>query len=221
MTSAVEGDLQPDSTIAADEGRLRPDLQIVADWIAPGSRVLDIGCGNGDLLAYLGKHKGVDGRGIELRRTKVNQCVSAGLSVIRGDANQDLMLYPTGSFDYVVLTQTLQRVEQPRAVLQELIRIGTRAIVSIPNFGYWRNRVGLMLQGRMPVTEHLEEPWYSTKNIHLCTILDFTNLTEDMGLQVEQEIVLGRGGSVNRPTARSRRANIFGEQAIFLLKGQG
>ncbi len=219
MTSAVEGGLQPGSTVAADEGRLRPDLQIVADWIAPGSRVLDIGCGNGDLLAYLGKHKGVDGRGIELRRTKVNRCVSAGLSVIRGDANEDLMLYPTGSFDYVVLTQTLQRVEQPRAVLQELIRIGTRAIVSIPNFGYWRNRVGLMLQGRMPVTEHLEEPWYSTKNIHLCTILDFTNLTEDMGLQVEQEVVLGRGGSVNRPTARSRRANIFGEQAIFLLKG--
>ena len=122
-------------TVAA-EGGLRRDLQIVADWITPGSRVLDIGCGNGELLAYLGKHKNVDGRGIEVRRAKVNSCVSAGLSVIRGDANKDLSLYPPNSFDYVVLTQTLQRVEQPRNVLEELIRIGTRAIVSIPNFAY-------------------------------------------------------------------------------------
>lgn len=203
----------------AAEGQLRPDLQIVADWITPGCRVLDIGCGNGELLAYLGQHKNVDGRGIEIRRAKVNACVAAGLSVIRGDANQDLSLYPAGSFDFVVLTQTLQRVEQPREVLLELIRIGTRAIVSIPNFGYWRIRLGLLLNGRMPVTEHLDEPWYSTKNIHLCTIQDFVDLTEAMGLAVEQEVVLGRGGAITRPTARSRRANIFGEQAIFLLKG--
>ena len=205
--------------IVAAEGGLRRDLQIVADWITPGSRVLDIGCGNGELLAYLGKHKNVDGRGIEVRRAKVNSCVSAGLSVIRGDANKDLSLYPPNSFDYVVLTQTLQRVEQPRNVLEELIRIGTRAIVSIPNFAYWRIRMDLVLHGRMPVTEHLDEPWYSTKNIHLCTIRDFVDLTETMGLTVEQEAVLGRGNSMTRPSARSRRANIFGEQAIFLLRG--
>lgn len=198
---------------------LRPDLQIVADWIAPGSRVLDIGCGNGELLDYLGKQKGVDGRGIEVRRAKVNRCVAAGLSVIRGNANTDLSLYPSASFDYVVLTQTLQAVEQPREVLEELIRIGARAIVSIPNFGYWRNRVDLLLNGRMPVTKHLNQPWYSTKNIHLCTIQDFVDLTEEMGLTVEQEAVLGRNGNVSRPSARSRSANLFGEQGIFLLKG--
>lgn len=198
---------------------LRPDLRIVADWIEPDSRVLDIGCGKGELLDYLGKHKGVDARGIELRRAKVNSCVAAGLSVIRGNANTDLSLYPTGSFDYVVLTQTLQAVEQPRAVLEEMIRIGTYAIVAIPNFGYWRNRLDLMINGRMPVTKHLNQPWYSTKNIHLCTILDFYDLSETMGLTVEQEAVLGRDGKVPRLSARSRRANIFGEQAIFLLKG--
>lgn len=199
---------------------LRPDLQIVADWIKPGSRVLDIGCGTGDLLAYLGKNKNVDARGIEIRRAKVNSCVAAGLSVIRGNANTDLSLYPTASFDYVVLTQTLQAVEQPREVLEELIRIGTHAIVSIPNFGYWRNRLGLLFCGRMPVTKHLDQPWYSTKNIHLCTIRDFIDLTEEMGLTVEQEVVLGHDGAISRPTARSRRANLLGEQGIFLLKGK-
>ena len=202
------------------KAKLRPDLQIVADWIKPGSRVLDIGCGTGELLDYLGKYKGVDARGIEVRRAKVNRGVAAGLSVIRGNANTDLSLYPAGSFDYVVLTQTLQAVEQPRDVLEELIRIGSRAIISIPNFGYWRNRLALLFQGRMPVTEHLNQPWYSTKNIHLCTIRDFVDLTEEMGLTVEQEVVLGRNGTVSRPTARSRRANLLGEQGIFLLKGR-
>lgn len=206
--------------IVAAEGTLRPDLQIVADWIAPGSRVLDIGCGTGELLAYLGKYKNVDARGIELRRTKVNECVAAGLSVIRGDANTDLSLYPTGSFDYVVLTQTLQRVDRPWEVLQELIRIGTHAIVSIPNYGFWRIRLSLLLNGRMPSTEFLGDAWYSTKNTHLCTIQDFVDLTVEMGLEVEHEVVLSKNGKVWSHNARSRRANIFGEQAIFLLKGR-
>lgn len=205
---------------ALEKAKLRPDLQIVADWIEPGTRVLDIGCGEGELLDYLGKYKDVDARGIEVRRAKVNRSVAAGLSVIRGDANTDLSLYPSGSFDYVVLTQTLQRVEQPRKVLEELIRIGGKAIVSIPNFGYWRNRLVLLFQGRMPVTEYLDQPWYATKNIHLCTIQDFVDLTLDMGLTVEQEVVLGRNGIMRRPTARSRRANLMAQQGIFLLKGR-
>ncbi len=198
---------------------LRPDLQIVADWVEPGTRVLDIGCGTGELLGYLGRHKQVDARGIELRRAKVNSCVAAGLSVIRGNANTDLSLYPASSFDYVVLTQTLQRIEEPRKVLEELIRIGTYAIVSIPNFGYWRSRLEILLCGRMPVTKYLDQPWYSTKNTHLCTIRDFVDLTEEMGLTIEQEVVLGHDGAASRPTARSRRANLLGEQGIFLLRG--
>jgi len=197
---------------------VRPDLQIVADWIAPGTRVLDIGCGYGGLLAHLVREKGVDGRGIELRRSKVNHCVAAGLSVIRGDANHDLSLYPTGSFDYVVLTQTLQAVEEPRTVLEELIRIGGHAIVSIPNFGHWRIRLSLLVNGRMPVTEMLDQPWYETKSIHFCTIRDFLDLVDVMGLTIEQSVVLTSSGKPSPAPATSSRANVWGEQAVFMLR---
>lgn len=197
---------------------IRPDLKIVADWIAPNSRVLDIGCGDGTLLAYLGREKGVDARGIEIRRTKVNHCVAAGLSVIRGDANSDLSLYPTDSFDYVLLTQTLPAVEQPRRVLEELIRVGTRAVVSIPNFGFWRIRLSLLFNGHMPITKTLDQPWYASKNIHLCTIQDFLDLVKDMGLIIEDAVVLKADGTPSSSPAESRRANIWGEQAIFLLR---
>jgi methionine biosynthesis protein MetW len=198
--------------------KIRPDLQVVANWIEPGSRVLDIGCGNGELLAYLGREKNVDCRGIEIRRAKVNQCVAAGLSVIRGDANQDLSLYPTDSFDYVVLTQALQTLEQPRAALEELIRVGNRAVVSIPNFGYWRVRLSLLFRGRMPVTESLNQPWYETKNIHLCTILDFLGLVQELGLEIEDAVVLKPDGTPARSPVTSARANFWGEQAVLLLR---
>jgi methionine biosynthesis protein MetW len=197
---------------------LRSDLQIVAGWIAPGSRVLDIGCGFGELLAYLGREKSVDGRGIEIRRAKVNRCVAAGLSVIRGDANRDLSLYPRDSFDYVVLTQALQAMEEPKTVLEELIRVGNRVVVSIPNFGHWRVRLSLLFGGRMPVTETLDQPWYETKNIHLCTILDFLDLVRHMGLVIEDAVVLKPDGTPARSPVRSARANLWGEQAVFLLR---
>jgi methionine biosynthesis protein MetW len=197
---------------------IRPDLQIVADWIAPGTRVLDIGCGYGALLAYLAREKGVDGRGIEIRRSKVNSCVAMGLPVIRGDANTDLSLYPTGSFDYVLLTQTLQNVDDPKHVLEELIRIGSRAIVSIPNFGHWRIRLSLLLNGRMPMTEALDEPWYESKNTHFCTIRDFLALADDMGLTIEQYAVLNSKGRQSNARVTSRCANILGEQAVFMLR---
>jgi len=197
---------------------IRPDLQIVADWIAPGTRVLDIGCGYGALLAHLVREKGVDGRGIELRRAKVNSCVAKGLSVIRGDANTDLSLYPTGSFDYVLLTQTLQTVDEPKRVLEELIRIGSRAIVSIPNFGHWRIRLSLLLNGRMPITEALDELWYESKNTHFCTIRDFLALIDAMRFSIEQCAILNSGGRLSAAQVTSARANIWGEQAVFMLR---
>ena len=145
---------------AAETARLRGDLRLVADMIPAGARVLDVGCGDGELLAYLAQHKSVDGRGMELSQTGVNACVRHGLSVIQGDADHDLQEYPSSAFDYVVLSQTLQATHQPKRVLEHLVRIGRRAIVSFPNFGHWRIRLGLLTQGRMPLTPALAHPWH-------------------------------------------------------------
>lgn len=201
--------------VAPDE--LRRDLRLIAEMIAPESRVLDIGCGDGALLAYLAAQKSVDGRGMELSQSGVNACVSHGLSVIQGDADRDLDAYPTGGFDVVVLSQTLQATRQPRHVLQALVRIGRRAIVSFPNFGYWRIRLQLLLAGRMPRSPVLTHPWYETPNIHLCTIRDFVALCEATGVRIERGIVLDRHGQPYRFGPRSRLANLLAEQGVFVL----
>src|SRR3954471_2480893 len=166
-------------------GAIRVDLQFIADLIRPGSRVLDIGCGDGALLEYLVNFKQVDGRGIELSQEGVNACVSHGLSVIQGDANTDLATYPSDAFDYVVLSQTLQATLEPARVLAELVRIGRAAIISFPNFGHWRVRWQLLMRGRMPHTTALDHAWYDTPNIHLCTITDFVDLAARLGVAVE------------------------------------
>ena len=145
---------------------LRIDLKLIADMVEPSSRLLDVGCGDGSLLEYLSHEKGVDGRGIELSMDGVNACVSRGLSVIQGDADTDLFNYPDHAFDFVILAQTLQATRAPKEVLENLLRIGRRAIVSLPNFGYWRVRLSLALQGRMPHTKTLPHNWYDTPNIH-------------------------------------------------------
>jgi len=157
-------------------GELRRDLRLIAEMIEPGVRVLDIGCGDGALLAYLAREKAVDARGIELSQSGVNACVRHGLSVIQGDADRDLDAFPAGAFDVVVLSQTLQATRRPRHVVEALVRIGKRAIVSFPNFGFWRIRLSLLSRGRMPVSELLSNSWYDTPNIHLCTIRDFVGL---------------------------------------------
>src|SRR5450432_4941991 len=158
-----------------DTGHYRGDHLLVAEMVERGSKVLDVGCGEGDLLQLL-ETRGIDGRGIELSREGVNRCVSKGLAVVQGDADTDLINYPDDAFDYVILSQTLQATRQPRVVLEHMLRIGRRAIVSVPNFGHWRIRAQVAFRGRMPVTESLSHSWYDTPNIHFCTIEDFREL---------------------------------------------
>ncbi len=197
---------------------LRLDLRLIADMIKPGSRVLDVGCGDGALLAYLTAQKNVDGRGIEISQNGVNACVSHGLSVIQGDADTDLTNYPNNAFDYVVLGQTLQATRQPRVVLEDLVRIGRYAVVSFINFGYWRTRLSLLLRGRVPVKTGSVYGWYDSPDIHLCTILDFVSLCRSLGLTVEKGLSVGRNNSVQLVQSAWHLANLRGDQAIFLLR---
>jgi methionine biosynthesis protein MetW len=197
--------------------RLRPDLQIVADMIEPGSRVLDVGCGDGALLHYLVRHKQVDGRGIELSQEGVNASVSLGLAVIQGDAGTDLKDYPANSFDFVILSQTLQTIYDVRGVLDHLLRIGRRAIVSFPNFGYWRMRAMLALTGHAPRSEKLPYAWYDSPNIRVCTIIDFLELADEMGISVERSVTArhGRFRLAQRP---GWLANLMTQEAVFMLR---
>jgi methionine biosynthesis protein MetW len=204
---------------AAADG-LRTDLRLIAEMIEPRSRVLDIGCGDGALLAYLAREKSVDARGIELSQSGVNAGVRHGLSVIQGDADSDLEAFPDAAFDVVVLSQTLQATRQPRLVLEELLRIGKRAIVSFPNFGFWRIRLGLGFRGRMPVTELLHNSWYDTPNIHLCTIRDFVALCDEIGTRIERSLTLDRHGRLFSLDPRGALANLLAEQGIFVLSGR-
>lgn len=193
---------------------LRPDLQIIADNIAPGSRVLDIGCGDGALMAALRDDKDCDARGLEIDRDNVAAAVAKGLSVVQGDADTDLAAYPDGSFDYAVLSQTLQTTMRPDMIVEQLLRIGQQAFVSFPNFAHWRVRLSLLVGGRMPVTRLLPERWYDTPNIHHVTIDDFRSLVREEQLQQEGQWFL----SGDKQTGRGM-ANLMAEHAVFLLRG--
>lgn len=197
---------------------LRPDLQVVADMVAPGASVLDVGCGEGELLAWLMAHKQVRGRGMELSQEGVNRCVAKGLAVIQGDADEDLRYYPDKAVDFVILSQTLQTLRDPRGVLCELVRIGRHAIVSVPNFGHWKNRLYFTVRGRMPVTRRLSYQWYDTPNIHFCTINDFMALCEKENLMIEQRRWVDAEGRIGAFRRKSVLANILGEQGIFMVK---
>ena len=205
---------------ARGPGGSRVDLLAVAEMVAPGAKVLDVGCGDGELLRLL-ETRGVDGRGIELSREGVNECVAKGLAVIQGDADTDLADYPDDAFDYVILSQTLQATRQPRAVLEHMLRIGRHAVVSFPNFAHWRIRLQILIRGQMPRTDNLPYAWYESPNIHFCTIKDFRQLCDVVGAKMEKAVALNPWGKPLRLTAPWWIWNVFGEQAVFLLSRKG
>ncbi|MFN3474737.1 MAG: methionine biosynthesis protein MetW [Blastomonas sp.] len=192
---------------------LRPDLRIIADNVTPGARVLDVGCGDGALMAALRDSRQVRARGIELDPANVSAAVTRGLSVIQGDADTDLVDYPSDSVDYAILSQTLQTARAPHKVLEELLRIGRQAFVSFPNFAHWRIRLSLLTHGRMPVTRLIPEAWYETPNIHHVTIDDFRELITQRGWTCDGEWFL----SGDQQTSHGM-ANLLAEHAVFLLR---
>ncbi|MBO0347075.1 methionine biosynthesis protein MetW [Roseibium limicola] len=197
---------------------IRGDHHVVASLVPEGSRVLDIGCGDGGLLALLQAERKVDGRGIELSQQGVNKCVEQGLSAIQGDADTDLEDYPDNAFDVVVMSQTLQATRDPEQVMNELLRIGKQVIISIPNFAHWRNRMQLGLLGHMPVTKYLPYEWYNTPNIHFCSLKDFGSLCDQLNATVEQAIPLNSGGTrINFP-APWKVWNLLANQAVYVLR---
>jgi methionine biosynthesis protein MetW len=215
MLSRLRRDLTM-AEAARTPGGSRVDHLVVAGMVEHGARVLDVGCGDGELLRLL-ETRGVDGRGIELSREGVNEGVAKGLAVIQGDADTDLADYPDDAFDYVILSQTLQATRHPRAVLEHMLRIGRHAVVSFPNFGHWRIRLQLLLGGKMPRTDNLPDTWYDTPNIHFCTIKDFRDLCHVAGVKMDRAVALNAWGKPLRLNAPWWFWNLFGEQAVFLL----
>ena len=199
----------------ADNTRI--DFELVAQMVDPGTKILDVGSDDGALLELLRDRCQVEGRGIELSQQGVNKCVARGLSVIQGDADKDLIYYPDDSFDYVILSQTIQATRNPKAVLEHLLRIGRKAIVSFPNFGHWKVRSDLMFRGTMPVNDYLPYSWYDTPNIHFCTVRDFVKLCGEANAKIEKAHGLQGNGERISFSAPWWFWNLFAEQAIFLL----
>ncbi|HUP91129.1 MAG TPA: methionine biosynthesis protein MetW [Solimonas sp.] len=197
---------------------LRADLALIGDWIKPGARILDLGCGDGALLAHLARTHQVRGYGLEIDPQNLARCIDAGVNVIQADIDEGLKDFETGSFDYVVMTQALQALQRPDQALAEILRVGRQGIVTFPNFGHWRVRSALAL-GRMPVTPALPERWYDTPNIHLCTVKDFEGLCAQRGWRVLERRLLDRS---HRQGLRIRvRPNLFSEVALYRLQANG
>jgi len=195
----------------------REDFAEILRLVRPGARVLDVGCEDGELLELLTREKRIDGQGLEISPAGVSACLARGLAVVQGDGDRDLDHFPARAFDYAILSKTLQQMREPRHVLSELLRIADQAIVSVPNFGHWRMRVSLMTRGRMPETRALPDPWWSTPNIHLCTLADFTDLCRELDLRVDACVALS-GGKPARPIRPDGLLeNWRSETALFLL----
>jgi methionine biosynthesis protein MetW len=203
--------------VSPAEAARREDFRAIVGMVRSGARVLDIGCGEGLLLEMLARDNGVEGRGLELSPANVSLCLARGLAVVQGDADHDLADFPSKSFDYAILTQTLQAVHRPREVLAELLRIGERAIVSLPNFAHWKMRWELLTRGRMPMTSALPRAWWETDNIHLCTLRDFTSLCDELGLKIEAAMALSDGQAARPIDAMRAIENWRAESGLFLL----
>ncbi len=195
----------------------RTDHMIITKMVNKTSRVLDVGCADGKLLHLLKNRKNVSGQGIEINYDKVEVCLKKGLSVVEGDANKEIINFPKNSFDYVILSQTLQTVQKPSWILKEILRVGKKAIISFPNFGHWLCRYQLCFYGKMPVTEELKLPWFDTQNIHLCTIKDFQSLIISLGFKVEKRVGIDRKKNIINNFDNTNYLNLFAAHAVFLI----
>jgi len=197
---------------------MKPEFKIISDLIETNMRVLDVGCGDGTLMEFLKNNKKIDIRGIEISKNNVQQCIGKGLTVIEGDAEKDLSQFPDGSFDFVILSQTLQAFLNPEKVISELLRVGKKAIVTIPNFGYWKVRLHLLIKGTMPVTRTLPDEWYNTPNLHMCTIKDFFNFCENRKINLYKSIALQNLKSSKITNANLALKNLTSVLGIFLIE---
>jgi methionine biosynthesis protein MetW len=197
---------------------MKPEFKIISQLIDENSQVLDVGCGDGILMDYLIKEKKVNIRGIEISKTKVQNCIAKGLTIIEGNAEEDLQQFPNKSFDYVILSQTLQAFLNPEKVINELLRIGKQAIVTIPNFGYWKIRLHLLLKGTMPVTRTLPDEWYNTPNIHLCTIKDFVFFSKAKNFKLSKSIALRNNLPSDIKNSNLDIKNLSSNLGIFLIE---
>ncbi|MBL6862733.1 methionine biosynthesis protein MetW [Candidatus Pelagibacter sp.] len=197
---------------------MKQEFKIISDLIEKNTRVLDVGCGDGILMEYLKYNKEIDIRGIEISKDNVQKCLSKGLTVIEGDAEKDLLQFPDGSFDFVILSQTLQAFLNPEIVINELLRVGKKAIVTIPNFGFWKVRLHLLIKGTMPITKNLPDEWYNTPNLHMCTIKDFYNFCEDRKIKLDKSLALHNEkiSSINKFNLNGK--NLSAELGIFLIE---
>ena len=197
---------------------MKQEFKIISNLINKNTRVLDVGCGDGTLMEYLKDSRKIDIRGIEISKNNVQKCLSKGLTVIEGDAEKDLLQFPDGSFDFVILSQTLQAFLTPEIVIKELLRVGKKAVVTIPNFGFWKVRLHLLLKGTMPITKNLPDEWYNTPNLHMCTLKDFYNFCENRNIKLDQSIALKNEkiSTVNKLNLNIK--NLSAELGIFLIE---
>ena len=197
---------------------MKQEFKIISNLINKNTRVLDVGCGDGTLMEYLKNSRKIDIRGIEISKNNVQKCLSKGLTVIEGDAEKDLLQFPDGSFDFVILSQTLQAFLTPEIVIKELLRVGKKAVVTIPNFGFWKIRLHLLLKGTMPITKNLPDEWYNTPNLHMCTLKDFYNFCENRNIKLDQSIALKNEkiSTINKSNLNIK--NLSAELGIFLIE---